>query len=90
MYFYRWSLLLHPREGCGLLERFDDFPSATNNIRQVQGGATTAVGYRHDLEVEVEGLLKDHVAIFVFLVVLCTVYCFFNVSVLIAIFLAQF
>jgi hypothetical protein len=59
MYFYRWSLLLHPREGCGLLEWFGDFPSATNNIRQVQGGATTAVGYRHDLEVEDEGCLKN-------------------------------
>jgi hypothetical protein len=42
-----------------------------------QGGAAAAVRRRHGLEVEVEGLLKDHVVIFVFLGVLCTVRYFF-------------
>jgi hypothetical protein len=67
-------LLLRLRGGCGLLDPFDDFPSATNNVRPTQGGAAR---HRHGLEVEDEGLLKNFVVIFVFLGVLCTVRCFF-------------
>jgi hypothetical protein len=33
-------LLIRPRDGCGLLDPFGDFPSATNNIRPTQEGAT--------------------------------------------------
>jgi hypothetical protein len=35
-------LLLRLRGGCGLLDPFGDFPSATNNIRPTQGGAAAA------------------------------------------------
>jgi hypothetical protein len=65
------------RDGCGLLDPFSDFPSATNNVRPTQGGAAAAARRRHGLEVEDEGLLKDLVVIFVFLEMLCTVRCFF-------------
>jgi hypothetical protein len=58
-------LLLRLRGGCGFLDPFGDFPSATNDVRPTQGGA---VGLRrHGLEVEDEGLLKNLVVIFVFL-----------------------
>jgi hypothetical protein len=73
----QFFLLLHLRDGCGLLDPFGDFPSATNNVRPTQGGAAAVARRRHDLEVEDEGLLKDLVVIFVFLEVLCTVRCFF-------------
>jgi hypothetical protein len=63
--------------GCGLLDPFDDFPSATNNVKPTQGGAAAAARRRHGLEVEDEGLLKDLVVIFVFLELFCTVRCFF-------------
>jgi hypothetical protein len=69
-------LLLCLQDGCGLLDPFNDFPSATNNVRPTQGEATAAARRRHGLEVEDEGLLKDLVVIFVFLRVLCTVRCF--------------
>jgi hypothetical protein len=29
----QFFLLLHLRDGCGLLDPFGDFPSATNNVR---------------------------------------------------------
>jgi hypothetical protein len=49
-----------------------------NQQRQpTQGGAAAVARRRHGLEVEDKGLLKDLVVIFVFLVVLCTVRCFF-------------
>jgi hypothetical protein len=70
-------LLLRLRDGCGLLDPFDDFPSVTNNVRPTQEGAAAAAHRRHGLEVEGEGLLKDLVVIFVFLRVLCTIRCFF-------------
>jgi hypothetical protein len=73
----QFFLLLRLRDGCGLLDPFGDFPSATNNVRPTQGGAAAAARRRHGLEVEDEGLLKDFVVIFVFLGVLCTVRCFF-------------
>jgi hypothetical protein len=73
----QFFLLLRLWDGCGLLDPFDDFPSATNNVRLTQGGAAAAARRRHGLEVEDEGLLKDLVVIFVFLKVLCTVRCFF-------------
>jgi hypothetical protein len=73
----QFFLLLRIRDGCGLLDPFGDFPSATNNVRPTQGGATAAARRRHGLKVEVEGLLKNLVIIFVFLGILCTVRCFF-------------
>jgi hypothetical protein len=66
--FHRqFFFLLHLRDGCGLLDPFGDFPSATNNIRPTQGGAAAAARRRHGLKVEDEGLLKDFIVIFVFL-----------------------
>jgi hypothetical protein len=73
----QFFLLLRLRDGCGLLDPFGDFPSATNKVRATQGGAAAAAHRRHGLEVEDGGLLKDLVVIFVFLRVLCTVRCFF-------------
>jgi hypothetical protein len=73
----QFFLLLRLRGGCGLLDPFGDFPSATNNVRPSQGGAAAAAHRRHGLEVEDEGLLKDLVVIFIFLGVICTVRCFF-------------
>jgi hypothetical protein len=73
----QFFLLLRLRDGCGLLNLFDDFPSATNNVRSSQGGAAAAARHRHGLEVEDEGLLKDLIVIFTFLGILCTVWCFF-------------
>jgi hypothetical protein len=65
----QFIFLLCLRDGCGFLDPFGDFSSATNNVRSTQGG--------HGLEVEVEGLLKNLVVIFVFLEVFCIVCCFF-------------
>jgi hypothetical protein len=62
----QFFLLLRLRGGCGLLDPFGDFPSATKNVRPTQGGAAAAARRRHGLEVEDEGLLKDLVVIFVF------------------------
>jgi hypothetical protein len=73
----QFFLLLHLRDGCGLLDPFGNFPSATNNVRPTQEGATAAACRRHSLEFEDEGLLKDLVVIFIFLGVLCIVRCFF-------------
>jgi hypothetical protein len=69
----QFFFLFRLRSKCGLLEPFGDFPSATNNIRPTQEGATTAAHRRHDLKVEDEGLLKDLIVIFIFLGMLCTV-----------------
>jgi hypothetical protein len=69
----QFLLLIRLRDGCGLLDPFGDFPSATNNVRMTQGGAAAAARRRHGLKVKVEGLLKDLVIIFVFLKMLCTV-----------------
>jgi hypothetical protein len=63
--------------GCGLLDPFGDFPSTTNNVRPTQGGEAVAACRRHGLEVKDEGLLKDLVVIFIFLEMICTVWCFF-------------
>jgi hypothetical protein len=60
-------------EGCGLLDPFDEFSSAINNVRPTQGGAAAATRRRHGLEVEDEGHLKDFVVIFIFVEVFCTV-----------------
>jgi hypothetical protein len=73
----QFFLLLCLRDGCGLLDPFGDFPSATNNVRPTQVGAAAAARRRYGLEVEDEGLFKNLVVIFVFLEVLCTVRCFF-------------
>jgi hypothetical protein len=73
----QFFLLLRLRDGCGLLDPFGDFPSATNNVRPTQEGAAAAAHRWHGLEVEDEGLLTNFVVIFVFLEVLCTVYCFY-------------
>jgi hypothetical protein len=64
-------------DGCGLLDPFGDFPSATNNITPTQGGATATAHRQHGLKVADEGLLKDPVVIFVFLRVFYTIRCFF-------------
>jgi hypothetical protein len=55
------------RDGCGLLDPFGDFLSATNNVRPIPGGAAAVARCRHGLEVEDEGPLKDLFVIFVFL-----------------------
>ena len=60
----RLFLLLRLRDGCGLVDTFGDFLSATNNIRPAQGRAVAAE-------------LKDFVVIFSFVEVLCNVRCFF-------------
>jgi hypothetical protein len=73
----QFFLLLCLGDRCGFLDPFDDFPSATINVRPTQGGAAAAARRRHGLEVEDEGLLKDLVVIFVFLEMLYTVRCFF-------------
>jgi hypothetical protein len=44
---------------------------------QNQGGAAAVARHRHGLEVEDEGLIKDLIAISIFLGVLCVVCCFF-------------
>jgi hypothetical protein len=74
---WQFFLLLRLRDGCGLLDPFGDFLSATNNVRLTQVGTAAAARRRYGLEVEDEGLLKDFVVIFAFLVALCTVRCFF-------------
>jgi hypothetical protein len=73
----QFFVLLCLRDGCGLLDPFGDFPSATNNVRPTRGGAAAAVHRRHGLKVEDEGLLKNFVVIFVFLGMFCTFRCFF-------------
>ena len=55
----RCIFLLRLRDGCGLLDPFDDFPSASNNVRPALGGAAAAARRRHGWEVEDEGHLKD-------------------------------
>jgi hypothetical protein len=48
---HRWLVLLvRLRAGCGFLDPFGDFTSATNNVRPSQGGAVAR--RRHGLEVE--------------------------------------
>jgi hypothetical protein len=66
-------LLFRLRDGCGLLDPFSDFLSATKNVRPTQRGAAEAARRRHGLEVEDEGDLKNFVVIFVFVEVLCIV-----------------
>jgi hypothetical protein len=73
----QFFLFLRLWDGCGLLDPFGDFTSATNNVRPTRGGAAAAARRRHGPEVEDEGLLKDLIVIFVFLGLLCTVRCFF-------------
>ena len=73
----RFILPLRNRDGCGLLDPFGDFLSATNNVRPAQGGAAAAARRRHGLEVEDEGHLKNFVVIFVFVEMFWTVRCFF-------------
>jgi hypothetical protein len=68
----QFFLLLRLREGCDLLDPFGDLPSPTKNVWPIEGAARC----RHGLEVEYEGLLKDLVAVFVFLKVHRTVHCF--------------
>jgi hypothetical protein len=80
----QFLFLLRLWDECGLFDPFDDFPSATNNVRPTRGGAAAVACRRHGLEVEDEGLLKDLVIIFVFLGMLCIDRCFFNASVLFA------
>jgi hypothetical protein len=75
--FHQKYFLLRLRNGCGLLDPFGDFLSATNNVKPTQGGAAAASRRRHGLKVEDEGLLKNLVVIFVFLEVLCTICYFF-------------
>jgi hypothetical protein len=70
-------LLLRLGNGCGLLDLFGDFLSATNNVKPTQGGAAAEVRCRHGLKVEDKGSLKDRAVIFIFLGVLCIIRCFF-------------
>jgi hypothetical protein len=62
----RLFLRLRLWDGCGLLDPFGDFPSATNNVRPALGGAAAVARRRHGLEVEDEGHLKDFIVIYVF------------------------
>jgi hypothetical protein len=73
----QFFLLRRLRDGCGFLDPFGDFLSATNNVRLTQGGAAAAARRRHGLKVEDEGLFKDLIVIFIFLRMLCTVCYFF-------------
>ena len=73
----QFILLLRLWDGCGFLDPFGDFPSATNNVRPVLGGAAAAGRHRPGLEVEDEGHLKDLAIVFVFVEVFCTARCFF-------------
>jgi hypothetical protein len=52
----QFILLLHLWNRCGLLNRFGDFPSATNNVRPALGGAAAAARRQRGLEVQDEGL----------------------------------
>jgi hypothetical protein len=70
-------LLIRLHKGCGIFDPFADFSSTTNNVRPTQGGAAAEARRRHGLEVEGEWPLKNLVVIFVFLVLFCTVRCFF-------------
>jgi hypothetical protein len=72
----QFFLLLRLPNGCGLLDPFSDFPSATNNVRLTQGGAAAVARRRRGLKVEDEGFLKDLIVIF-FLRVFYIVRCFF-------------
>jgi hypothetical protein len=56
---------------------FGDFLSAANNVKPTQGGATVVPHYRHGLEVEDEGNLKDFFVISIFIEVLWNVIRFF-------------
>jgi hypothetical protein len=69
--------LLRLWDGCGLLDPFGNFSSATNNVRLTQGGAAAAAHRRHGLEVEDEGHLKNFIVIFIFVQVPYIVRCFF-------------
>jgi hypothetical protein len=75
--------LLRLKDGCGLLYLFDDFPSATNNVKPNQGGAGAITRHRHGLEVEDEGHLKNFVVI-LFLLRCFVLFNFFNTRVLFA------
>jgi hypothetical protein len=52
-------LLLRLWDGCGLLDPFDDFPRATNNVMSSHARVAAAARRRHGLEVEDDGHLKD-------------------------------
>jgi hypothetical protein len=73
----QFFLFLRLQDECGFLDPFDDFPSATNNVRPTQGGAAAATRRQHGLEVEDKVLLKNLIIIFIFLEVLYTVSCSF-------------
>jgi hypothetical protein len=69
----RLFLLLCLRDGCGLLDPFRNFLSATNNVRPIQGGAAAATRRQHGLEVADEAHLKGLFVFFVSIRVLCIV-----------------
>jgi hypothetical protein len=54
----QFFLLLRLRDGCGLLDPFGDFPSATNNVRLPQGGAAAAARRRHGLRLKMKGFSR--------------------------------
>jgi hypothetical protein len=64
----QFFILLHLQDGCDLLNLFGDFSSATNNVRSTQRETAATARRRHGLEVEDEGLLKDLIVIFIFLI----------------------
>jgi hypothetical protein len=45
--YWQFFLLLRLWDGCGLLDPFGDLPSATNNVRPIQGGAAAMAHRRH-------------------------------------------
>jgi hypothetical protein len=64
---HRQFFLLRLWDGCGHLDPFGNFPSATNNVKPTQGRAAAMARHRHGLKVEDEGFLKDLAVTFVFL-----------------------
>jgi hypothetical protein len=59
MELHRWVfLLLCLRGGCGLLDPFRNFRSATNNARPTKGGPAVAARRRHGLKLKTKGISR--------------------------------
>jgi hypothetical protein len=65
---HQWLLIpLRLREGCRLLDPFDDFSSVSNNIIHAQVGTIAVVRRWHDLGVEDEKHLNNFIVLSVLL-----------------------
>jgi hypothetical protein len=69
--YRRFSFLFVFRDGCGLLDPFGDFPSATNNVKPALRGAAAVTRRRHGLKVKDEGQIKNFNVIFIVLTASC-------------------